>query len=62
MVTLPHSSSFRALIPFLFFLALFIGTDLVHHTGVEYAFYQLPTPIATLPALIIALILRDSIN
>ncbi len=59
-----HPSSFKALIPFLVFLVLFIGTGVWYTIqGIEFAFYQLPAPVAVLPALITALILsKDSLN
>ena len=53
-----------ALLPLILFLVLFLGTGTyLTMQGVEFAFYQLPAPIAVLPALILALILsKDSIN
>lgn len=59
-----HPSSFKALIPFFIFLSLFIGVGVWYTMqGVAYAFYQLPAPIAALPAIIIALILsKDSVT
>ena len=53
-----------ALLPLMLFLVLFLGTGTyLTMQGVEFAFYQLPAPIAVLPALILALILsKDSIN
>ncbi|MGB2079180.1 MAG: Na+/H+ antiporter NhaC family protein [Vibrio sp.] len=56
--------SAKALLPMLLFLILFIGTG-VYMTlqGVDMAFYQLPAPIAVLPAIILAIILsKDKIN
>ncbi|MGB1299155.1 MAG: Na+/H+ antiporter NhaC family protein, partial [Psychrobium sp.] len=53
-----------ALLPLMLFLALFLGTG-VYLTlqGVEYAFYQVPAPVAVLPAIVLAIILsRDTIN
>lgn len=53
-----------ALLPLVLFLVLFIGTG-VYMTmqGVDMAFYQLPAPIAALPAVILAIILsKDGIN
>ncbi|OIQ47564.1 MAG: sodium:proton antiporter [Gammaproteobacteria bacterium MedPE] len=53
-----------ALLPLMLFLALFLGTG-VYLTlqGVEYAFYQVPAPVAVLPAIVLAVILsRDTIN
>jgi len=53
-----------ALIPLVIFLALFIGVGTyLSFQGVEFAFYQLPAPIAALPAIIIAILLsKDSLN
>lgn len=53
--------SFKALIPFIIFLFIFIGSGLwytVH--GIEYAFYQLPPPVAILPAIIAAILLSNN--
>lgn len=53
-----------ALLPLMLFLALFLGTG-VYLTleGVEYAFYQVPAPVAVLPAIVLAIILsRDTVN
>ncbi|MFG0761691.1 Na+/H+ antiporter NhaC family protein, partial [Aeromonas media] len=50
--------SARALLPLLVFLALFIGTGTwLTLQGVEFAFYQLPAPVAALPAVMLALML-----
>ncbi|MGL5973969.1 MAG: Na+/H+ antiporter NhaC family protein, partial [Aeromonas sobria] len=50
--------SARALLPLLVFLALFIGTGTwLTLQGVEFAFYQLPAPVAALPAVMLALLL-----
>ncbi|MGC9422255.1 Na+/H+ antiporter NhaC family protein [Vibrio sp.] len=56
--------SATALIPLLVFLLLFIGVGTyLTFQGVEFAFYQLPAPIAILPAIIIGLLLsKDSLN
>jgi len=53
-----------ALLPLLLFLALFLGTGTyLTWQGVDYAFYQLPAPVAVLPALLLALILtKDTVN
>lgn len=46
-----------ALIPFLIFIAVFLGTGLVLQSkGVDMAFYQLPAPVAALVAIIFAFI------
>lgn len=56
--------SIKALIPFAAFLTLFIGVgSYLTLQGVEFAFYQLPAPIAALPAVIIAILMsKESIN
>ncbi|MGY4025092.1 Na+/H+ antiporter NhaC family protein [Aeromonas rivuli] len=53
-----------ALLPLLLFLAIFIGTGTwLTLQGVEFAFYQLPAPVAVLPAVILALLLgKESFN
>lgn len=48
-------SSGKALIPFLVFIIVYMGTGLVLQAqGVEMAFYQLPAPVAALVAIIFA--------
>ncbi|MFR9717898.1 Na+/H+ antiporter NhaC family protein [Aeromonas diversa] len=56
--------SARALLPLLLFLALFIGTGTwLTLQGVEFAFYQLPAPVAALPAVVLALFIgREGLN
>ncbi len=58
------SPSARALMPLGLFLLLFIGTGIyMTLQGVEMAFYQLPAPVAALPAIILAIILsKDKLN
>ena len=47
-----------SLIPLLLFVATFLGTGVyLHLQGVEYAFYQLPAPVAIIPAVILAIVL-----
>lgn len=47
-----------ALLPLLLFLALFLGAGIYYSLqGVDYAFYQLPAPVAVLPAIGLALFL-----
>src|SRR5690554_992824 len=47
----------QALIPLLVFLTLFLGVGIYFHlTGVDMAFYQLASPVAILPAIILAVI------
>ncbi len=48
----------QALIPLLVFLALFLGVGIYFQlTGVDMAFYQLASPVAILPAIILAILL-----
>lgn len=53
-----------SLLPLLTFVGLFLGAGLyLQSQGVEYAFYQLPAPVAILPAILIAFIVnRKTIN
>jgi Na+/H+ antiporter NhaC len=45
----------RSLLPLLLFVVLFLGTGLyLQSQGVAYAFYQLPGPVAIIPALVLA--------
>ncbi|MFV0595168.1 Na+/H+ antiporter NhaC family protein [Shewanella sp.] len=57
--TAPSSpASFIALLPLFVFLSLFIGAGVYFQSqGVDFAFYQLPSVIAILPAIILALVL-----
>ena len=44
-----------SLLPLLTFVALFLGVGLyLQSQGVDYAFYQLPAPVAILPAIVVA--------
>ena len=57
MRELPKASKL-ALLPLLVFLCLFLGSGFYHQLqGVEYAFYQLPAPVAALPAVVLAILL-----
>jgi len=58
------TASFVALLPLLLFLALFIGAGLYfQQQGVAFAFYQLPSVVAILPAIILALALsKQTLN
>ena len=65
-ITVPHSSKvagqqpahWLALFPLLLFLALFLGSGIYYTLlGVDHAFYQLPAPVAVLPAIAVALFL-----
>lgn len=53
-----------ALLPLGVFLALFIGVGTyLTMQGVDFAFYQLPAPVAALPAIVIALLLsKEKLN
>ncbi|NVK24643.1 MAG: Na+/H+ antiporter NhaC family protein [Gammaproteobacteria bacterium] len=52
-----------SLIPLLLFVATFLGTGIYFHLqGVEYAFYQLPAPVAIIPAIILALLLDKRLS
>ncbi len=53
-----------SLLPLLVFVGLFLGSGLyLQSQGVDYAFYQLPAPVAILPAILLAFLLnRASIN
>lgn len=55
----PYSTTAKlALLPLLTFLVLFLGVGFYYQAqGVEYAFYQLPSPSALLPAVILAVLL-----
>lgn len=47
-----------SLLPLLLFVSLFLGTGLyLQASGVDYAFYQLPAPVAILPAILLAFFL-----
>ena len=51
-------SSGKALIPFLIFILVYMGTGLIlQFQGVDMAFYQLPAPVAALVAIIFAFIM-----
>ncbi|MGY3868518.1 Na+/H+ antiporter NhaC family protein [Aeromonas crassostreae] len=60
----PRVPNAAALLPLLLFLALFIGTGTwLTLQGVKFAFYQLPAPVAALPAVVLALLLgKDGFN
>lgn len=57
--TAPNNpASFVALLPLFVFLSLFIGAGVYFQSqGVDFAFYQLPSVIAIMPAIILALVL-----
>jgi len=58
------TAKFRAITPLLLFVALFVGTGAYfNYLGVDFAFYQLPAPVAILPAVALAIALsKESIN
>jgi len=58
------TASFIALLPLFLFLALFIGAGVYFQSqGVDFAFYQLPSVVAILPAIIFALIIsKERLN
>ncbi len=50
-----------SILPLLLFVALFLGTGLyLQAQGVAYAFYQLPGPVAIIPALVLAIWLNKA--
>ncbi|QTL34679.1 Na+/H+ antiporter NhaC family protein [Pseudoalteromonas viridis] len=52
---LNHTQAKLSLLPLLTFVGLFLGAGLyLQSQGVDYAFYQLPAPVAILPAIVIA--------
>jgi len=57
-ITNTSAPSFLALMPLFLFLTLFIGAGVYfHHQGVDFAFYQLPSVVAILPAIIFAILI-----
>ncbi|MGR5120412.1 Na+/H+ antiporter NhaC family protein [Vibrio astriarenae] len=62
--TSPIRPSAIALLPLFAFLALFIGVGAyLTLQGVDFAFYQLPAPVAVLPAVVLALLLsKERLN
>ncbi|MCL1078993.1 Na+/H+ antiporter NhaC family protein [Parashewanella spongiae] len=58
------ASSALALLPLILFITLFVGAGLYYQSiNVEFAFYQLPGPVAVLPAIVLAVILsKQKIN
>lgn len=58
------SPSLVALLPLALFLLLFIGVgSYLTYQGVDFAFYQLPAPIAALPAVVLAVLLsKEKLN
>ncbi|PTB90348.1 sodium:proton antiporter [Pseudidiomarina aestuarii] len=57
-MTQPARASAKALLPLGLFLTLFLGTGIYFQlSGVDYAFYQLASPVAILPAIILGVLL-----
>lgn len=55
-------ASAKALLPLGLFLALFLGTGIYFQlAGVDYAFYQLPSPVAILPAIMLAIFMSKQV-
>ena len=58
-----EQSSGWALAPLGLFILLFLGTGLyLHFQGVAYAFYQLPAPVAIIPAILLAVYLDQRLR
>jgi Na+/H+ antiporter NhaC len=58
-----NKPSFIALLPFVVFLGVFLGTGVILTLqGVEFAFYQLPASIAIIPAIFVAIYLGKVIT
>ena len=52
-----------ALMPLVLFVTIFLGTGIyLHLQGVNYAFYQLPAPVAIIPAIVFALLLDNKLR
>ncbi|RBM59071.1 Na+/H+ antiporter NhaC family protein [Vibrio paracholerae] len=60
----PQQSNAFALLPLMVFLLLFMGVgSYLTWQGVEFAFYQLPAPVAVLPAVVLAIALsKEPLN
>lgn len=59
----PNKKSIIALLPFIVFLGVFLGTGIILTLqGVEFAFYQLPASIAIIPAIFVSLYLGKAIS
>lgn len=51
-------NAFKAFSPLIVFISLFLGLGIYYHLeGVEFAFYQMPAPVAAIPAIVLALLL-----
>ncbi|TXY11972.1 Na+/H+ antiporter NhaC family protein [Vibrio mimicus] len=60
----PQQPNALALLPLMVFLLLFMGVgSYLTWQGVEFAFYQLPAPVAVIPAVVLAITLsKESLN
>jgi Na+/H+ antiporter NhaC len=59
----PTPKSIVALLPFVIFLGVFLGTGIILTLqGVEFAFYQLPASIAIIPAIFVAVYLGKVVS
>ena len=55
-------ASAKALLPLTLFLLLFLGTGIYFQvSGVDYAFYQLASPVAILPAIVLGILLSKQV-
>lgn len=55
------SPRIAALFPLLLFLVIFLGSGLYYHLqGTDFAFYQIASPVAALPAVLLAVLLSRS--
>lgn len=59
-----EKANFKGLVPFLVFILVYLGTGVYFEmTGVEMAFYQLPSPVAVTAGIIVAFfLLKDTID
>jgi len=63
MTSVADRGSALALAPLGLFILLFLGTGIyLHLTGVDFAFYQLPAPVAIIPPILLAIWLDKSLN
>jgi len=55
---LKNLSARLSILPLIVFVVIYLGTGLYYQSqGVDYAFYQLPAPIAIIPAIVLAFLL-----
>lgn len=51
---------FKAFFPFIAFVVLFLGSGIYYHfQGIEFSFYQIPGPVAAIPAILFSLFLAS---